>query len=66
MERKNKEVGRGLKKQMKSATDKWELLVPFVQLGLNTKELDRTGSKPFELFFGRPFNDFADWKISQH
>lgn len=62
VERKNKEVSRLLKKEMVSSTDRWQQLIPFVQLSLNHKELQRTGSKPFELFFGRPFNHFADYQ----
>jgi len=61
VERKNKEVGRLLKKQMKGATDRWELLLPITQLSLNLKILERTGSKPFELFMARPFYMFEDW-----
>ncbi|MGH2611975.1 MAG: RNase H-like domain-containing protein [Rhabdochlamydiaceae bacterium] len=61
VERKNKEVGRLLKKQMKGATDRWELLLPITQLSLNLKLLQRTGSKPFELFMARPFYMFEDW-----
>lgn len=61
VERKNKEVSRLLKKEMMAASDKWEQLLPFCQLSLNYKELERTGSKPFELFFGRPFNLFMDY-----
>ena len=62
VERKNKEVGRSLKKRMEGATDQWEHHLPMVQLGLNLKELKRTGSTPFELFFGRPFNGFTNWE----
>jgi len=61
VERRNKEIGRILKKQMHAATNRWELWLSFIQLSLNMKELDRTGSIPFELFFGRPFNKFDDW-----
>ena len=62
VERMNKEVGQGLKKRFQNATDQWEKWLPLVQLGLNAKLLQRTGSQPFELFFGRPFVGFGDWK----
>ena len=65
VERKNKEVGRDLKKRMKGAPDKRELVLPTVQLGLNLKTLKRTGSTPFELFYARPFNGFANWQNSK-
>jgi hypothetical protein len=61
VERKNKEVSRGLKKQMKSSTDRWEEHLSFIQLSLNYKVLERVGSRPFELFFGRPFTQFEDF-----
>jgi hypothetical protein len=61
VERKNKEVERSLRKRMEGATEQWERHLPMVQLGLNLKELARTGSKPFELFFARPFNGFQSW-----
>ena len=61
VERRNKDVGQILKKQMKGATDRWELLLPITQLSLNLKNLQRTGSKPFELFLARPFYMFEDW-----
>jgi hypothetical protein len=46
---------------MTAASDRWQQLLPFIQLSLNHKELQCTGSKPFELFFGRPFNSFKDY-----
>jgi hypothetical protein len=61
VERTNKELNRGLKKQLKAATEEWQLWLPIVQLGLNLRVLTRTGSRPFELFFGRPFNDLGDF-----
>lgn len=61
VERKNKEVSRLLKKCMKGATNQWQKWLPMIQMCLNLKPLPRTGTKPFELFFGRPFNSFNDF-----
>ena len=60
VERKNKELGRLLKKLMKGSSYTWNLLLPITQLSLNLKELRRIGTEPFTLFFGRPFNQFKD------
>jgi transposase InsO family protein len=64
VERKNKEIGRGLKKRMKGATENWELLLPTIEIGLNNTILERTQSTPFELYYGRSFNGFTDWTNS--
>ena len=61
VERKNKEVGRILKKHLKGAMDQWHTWLPIMQLSLNLKILERTGSKPFELFYGRLFNSFTNF-----
>jgi hypothetical protein len=61
VEWKNKEVSRLLKKCMKGSTNQWHKWLPVVQLCLNLKTLHRTGSRPFDLFFGRPFNSFHDF-----
>jgi hypothetical protein len=61
VERKNKEIGRLLKKQMKGSTAQWQLLLPMVQLCLNLKELKRTGTEPFTLFFSRAFNGLENF-----
>ena len=65
VERKNKEVGRILKKQLLGATENWQQWLPVTQLALNLKELKRTGCSPFELMFGRPFNEFSDFQHVQ-
>jgi transposase InsO family protein len=62
VERKNKEVKRLLKKLVVGAFGTWELMLPMTQLSLNITTLQRTGSRPFELLFARPFSTFADWK----
>jgi hypothetical protein len=49
---------------MRGATDQWQKWLPIVQLCLNLKILGRTGSKPFDLFFGRPFNSFGDFSAA--
>jgi len=61
VERTNKEVGRGLKKQLEGAKDCWNEYLPTIQLGLNQRILERTGSTPFSLIHGRPFNDLVDF-----
>ena len=61
VERKNKEVKRLLKKFLYNAFGTWELLLPMTQLSLNITILQRTGSRPFELLFARPFSGFEDW-----
>ena len=61
VERKNKEIGRLLKKQMKGSTAQWQLMLPMVQLCLNLKELKRTGTEPFTLFFSRAFNGLENF-----
>jgi hypothetical protein len=65
VERKNKEVGRILKKQLLGATENWQQWLPVTQLALNLKELKRTGCSPFELMFGRLFNEFSDFQHVQ-
>jgi hypothetical protein len=65
VERKNKEVSRLLKKCMQGATDQWQQWLPMVQLCLNLKILERTGTRPFDLFFGRSFNSFGDYATIQ-
>ena len=41
VERKNKEVGRILKKHLKGAMDQWHTWLPIMQLSLNLKILER-------------------------
>ena len=64
VECRNKEISRILKKQMKGSTDRWNYWLPIIQLSINLKESVRTGSKPFEIFFGRPFNSFVDYQMT--
>ena len=47
VERTNKEVGRGLKKQLEGAKDRWNEYLPTIQLDLNQRILERTGSTIF-------------------
>ena len=61
VERKNKEVKRLLKKFLFNAFGTWELFLPMTQLSLNITTLQRTGSRPFELLFARPFSGFEDF-----
>ena len=61
VERKNKEVGRILKKHLKGTMDQWHTWLPITQLSLNLKILERMGSKPFKLFYGRLFNSFMNF-----
>ena len=61
VERRNKEVSRGLKKYMVGATGRWEDWLPLLQIGLNQKYLQRVGTTPFTIMYGRSFNDFMDF-----
>jgi hypothetical protein len=61
VERRNKDISLALKKYVTSAMDKWQQWLPIIQLALNTKPLDRIGCAPFDLLFGRKFNDFMDF-----
>jgi len=60
VERQNKEVARALKKYTYSSFGQWHMWLPLIQLGLNSRHLERTKSTPFALMFGREFNDFDD------
>lgn len=48
---------------MQGAVSDWDKWLPLVQLSLNVRILERTKSRPFELMFGRPFNDFKDFHL---
>ena len=61
VERKNKDVSKGLKKRMVGATDQWHYWLPQIQLSLNQIIQSRTGSTPFEIMHARPFNNFLDF-----
>ena len=66
VERQNKEVSRALKKYMVGATGEWENWLPLIQLSLNTHTNQRTASKPFELMFGRAFNNFENFQLNEN
>lgn len=40
----------------------WDQILPMVEMILNMKPNDTTKSSPFELFFGRPFVGFLDFR----
>jgi len=63
VERRNKEVGRMLKKHLKGASAQWEAWLPTAQLALNLRQSERTKTSPFTLMFGRSFNDFCDYSL---
>ena len=65
VERKNKEIVRSLRKQMKGAAGPWHKNLPAIQLALNVKTTDRTKSAPFTLMYGRPFNEFWDYSHTE-
>ena len=65
VERTNKEVSRSIKKFMEGSMGSWESWLPTVQLGLNVQVHKRTGTTPFALMFGRPFNEFWDFTTAQ-
>jgi len=61
VERTNGEAGRLLKKIMMSDHAHWQKYLPAVQMALNLRIQDRTGSSPFVVAHGRPFNGFRDF-----
>ena len=63
VERTNKDASRILKKVMIGATQMWEQWLPAIQLALNTRVLERTGSTPFAVMHGRTFNGFSDFSM---
>ncbi|MEZ0208955.1 MAG: RNase H-like domain-containing protein, partial [Candidatus Paceibacterota bacterium] len=42
----------------------WDLFLPATQLALNQRIPNRTLTAPFTVFFGRPFNPFADFRTA--
>ena len=50
VERKNKEVEHGIKKQLEGVMNFWKDWLHMIQLGLNNKYLDRIGSTPFNVW----------------
>ena len=65
VERKNREIGRALKKYMEGSTQNWQSWLPLIQFSLNSKILERTGTAPFILMFNRVSNDFEDYSKIQ-
>lgn len=61
VERTNKEAERLLKKILQSDHAHWEKYLPAVQMSLNLRIQERTGSSPFSIMTGRPFNRFQDF-----
>ncbi len=43
----------------------WEKYLPTVQIMANQRIMKRTGSRPFELFYGRPLNLWIDYQNMQ-
>ena len=43
----------------------WERYLPMVQMQMNCRIMNRTGSQPFELCHGRPWNDWSDYSKCQ-
>ena len=43
----------------------WERYLPMVQMQMNCRIMNRTGSQPFELCHGRPWNDWSDYSECQ-
>ena len=52
-----------IKKLLHGSDKLWPLFVPFAQLSFNNKITSLTGSSPFSLMFGRPFNDIGDYTV---
>jgi hypothetical protein len=48
-----KQVKMGVRKQVNGNFTHWETMLPRIQLGINVKELPRTGTCPFTLVFNR-------------
>tara|TARA_R110002050_G_scaffold300741_1_gene472177 strand:+ start:1078 stop:4374 length:3297 start_codon:yes stop_codon:yes gene_type:complete len=53
-----------LLKLMRGNLDCWELYVPAVQMGLNSRISGRHNSSPFAVMFGRAMRPFADYRGS--
>jgi len=65
VERRNKEIGRSLKKFMEGAFGAWDDWIPLVQLSLNEAIGMRTKSAAFSLMHNRKFNGFIDFSEVQ-
>lgn len=57
-----KVVKKLLSKQSKGDVFNWEKYLPTVQMMANNRIMTRTGSKPFELMFGRAWNNWATFQ----
>lgn len=62
VERKNQDVEKVLKRYMQNATGRWDEWLPLVQLCLNNCITAKVRSTPFALMYGRPFNEFRDFR----
>jgi transposase InsO family protein len=54
-----------LKRRLVAALSEWEVMLPSVQLALNSATPRRTGSSPFALLFGRGANFFEDFRSDE-
>jgi hypothetical protein len=61
VERVNKDIKLMIKKVVDGAMDRWCDHLDFAQFAHNTHIMDRTGSSPFSLMFGRHPNGFRDY-----
>ena len=50
-----------LNKNSKGDIYNWDKYLATVQLQINCRILKRTGSQPFELYFGRPWNTWKNY-----
>ena len=51
-----------LLKLMRGNLDSWELYIPAVQMGLNSRISSRHNSSPFAVMFGRAIRPFSDYR----
>lgn len=61
VERMNGTVTSTIKKMIKGEVTAWKEYLPIVQLAINNKICERTGSSSFALLFGRASNQFIDY-----
>lgn len=61
VERTNGVASHLLKKIMMSDHGHWQKYLPAVQMAMNLRVQERTGSSPFTVAHGRPFNGFEDF-----
>ena len=60
VERANRDISLSLKKTCDGALDDWDRHLPYLQFYLNTRILNRIGTSPFVLMFGREPNGSMD------